>query len=313
MKKRWKLLIFLILLVCSGAVGLGYFLFANDAPIVAGNVARNLEYKPGLKLDIYQPTAKVYEKTPVVVYVHGGAWIIGYKESLNFNRFNQAINSLRASGYAVVSVNYTLSKPDKSPFPHCIEDVSDAVSWLNKNASEYNLDVNNIGLLGESAGAHISMMLAYSQDSLKFNYVVDIYGPNQLEGVLHSPLIDTLNTIVAKLPANYQPRLSAEHYVLGLDPMKDSVEIAAMVERYSPYNYLRPSAPPTLILQGDADRVVPLSQSISLQIRLDSLGVENELHIVKGADHNLAKATMEQKSELQKVMVEFIGRYYRNK
>jgi acetyl esterase/lipase len=313
MKKRWKFLIFLIALTSSFAVALGYFLVSNDAPITVGTVARNIEYKPGLKLDIYQPTTKVYEKTPVIVYVHGGGWITGFKESLNFNRFNHAFKTLRESGYAIVSISYTLAQPNKSPFPDCIKDASDAVSWMTQNSELYNFDVHNIGLFGESAGAQIAMMVAYSQDSVKFNYVVDIYGPNQLEGVLHSPIIDTLGSIVGKFPASYRARLSPEKYIFGLDPKQDSVCVTEMVQAYSPYNYLTSSVPPTLIIQGDCDRIVPLNQSTRLQTKLDSLGVENDIHIVKGADHLFAKATPEQKLELQKKIVAFIRKHYNNK
>jgi len=313
MKKRWKFLIFLIALTSGLAITLGYFLVSNDAPIITGKVVRNIEYKPGLKLDIYQPTTKVYEKTPVIVYVHGGAWIAGFKESLNFNRFNHAINTLRESGYAIVSVNYTLAHPNKSPFPDCIKDASDAVSWLTQNSALYNFDVYNIGLFGESAGAQIAMMVAYSQDSVKFNYVVDIYGPNQLAGILHSPIIDTLNSFVGKFPDHYRPRLSPEKYIFGLDPKQDSVAVTQMVQAYSPYNYLTSSVPPTLIIQGDCDRIVPLSQSTTLQTKLESLGVENDIHIVKGADHLFAKATPQQKLELQKRVVAFIWKHYNDK
>src|SRR5688572_23429490 len=313
MTKRWKVLTILVALTGGVTIGLGYFLVANEAPIVVGNVVRNIEYKPGLKLDIYQPTTKVYERTPVIVYVHGGAWITGFKESLNFNRFNHAFNTLRESGYAIVSVNYTLAQPNKSPFPDCIKDASDAVFWLTQNSALYNFDVDNIGLFGESAGAQIAMMVAYSQDSVKFNYVVDIYGPNQLAGVLHTPIIDTLNSLVGKLPDSYRPSLSPEKYIFGLDPKQDSVAVTQLVQAYSPYSYLTSAVPPTLIIQGDCDRIVPLSQSTSLQTRLDSLGVECDIHIVKGADHLFAKASPQQKLELQKKVVDFIRKHYSKK
>jgi acetyl esterase/lipase len=307
LKKRWKFLIVLIALISGFAIAFGYFLVSNDAPIVVGNVVRNIEYKPGLKLDIYQPTTKVYERTPVIVYIHGGAWIAGFKESLNFNRFNHAFNTLRESGYAIVSVNYTLAQPNKSPFPDCIKDASDAVAWLTQNSALYNFDVDNIGLFGESAGAQIAMMVAYSQDSVKFNYVVDIYGPNQLAGVLHTPIIDTM---VGKLPVSYRPLLSPEKYIFGLDPKQDSIHITQLVQAYSPYSYLTSLVPPTLIIHGDSDRIVPLSQSIILQTKLDSLGVENDIHIVKGADHLFAKATHQQKLEVQKRVIAFIRKHY---
>ncbi|HEY0656361.1 MAG TPA: alpha/beta hydrolase [Chryseosolibacter sp.] len=314
MKKRWKFLIFLAFVAIVTTISLVYFLLSNDAPIVVGDVDRNIEYKTGLRLDIYQPTRDVYDKAPVIVYIHGGAWIGGFKESINFNRFNQAAFTLRESGYAIVSVNYTLAHPDKSPFPDCIKDALDAVAWLNQHAQQYNFDIENIGLLGESAGAHIAMMAAYSQDSLRFNYVVDIYGPTQLAGVLHTPMLDTLNTFVGKFSEGYQSRLSPEKYIFGLDPKRDSAVVLQIAERYSPYNYLSASVPPTLIIHGDLDRVVPVSQSTRLQRKLDSLGVINDIHIVQGADHNFIKASAAQKAELQKRIVSFISSHYnRNK
>ncbi len=296
-------------------IGLGYFVISTDAPIITGKVIRNIEYKPGLMLDVYEPTANVYEKTPVVLYIHGGAWISGLKESLNFNRFNQAANTLRASGYAIISINYTLAESNRSPFPACIQDAEDAVVWLNKNAELYNFDLRNVGLFGESAGAHIAMMVAYSrplQDSLpvRFKYVIDIYGPNQLEGIYHAPVIDTLYSIRGKLPERFQSCLNIEKYIFGFDPKLDSVRASQMMKTYSPYYYPSSSVPPTLLIQGDCDRIVPLSQSTCLQVKLDSLGVENEIHILEGADHAFAKATPEQKSEVQKWIVAFIRKHY---
>jgi dipeptidyl aminopeptidase/acylaminoacyl peptidase len=65
-----------------------------------------------------------------------------------------------------------------------------------------------------------------------------------------------------------------------------------------------------LIIHGDSDRIVPVEQSTSLHAKLDSLAIENEIHLVKGVDHAFGKATSEQKSEVQKWIVEFIKRHY---
>lgn len=320
MKKRWKFLLILLTLAVGSFFSLGYFLHSNDAPITMGKVIRNIEYKPGLKLDIYTPTKQVYEKTPVVVYIHGGAWIGGIKEGLNFNRFNQAANELRESGYAIVAINYTLAESNKSPFPSCIEDASDAVKWVYQNADLHNFDVQNVGLFGESAGAHIAMMVGYGDPlhylkdhpQVHFNYVIDIYGPNRLKDIYHAPAVDTLYSALAKLPKRLQSHLDIANYIFGFDPKQDSVRALQIMETYSPYNYLTSFAPPTLIIQGDSDRIVPLDQSTTLLAKLDSLSVENEIHIIEGADHAFAKATKEQKSELQKRIVEFIHHHYSN-
>jgi acetyl esterase/lipase len=306
---RSFLILGLVLSVLSGA-WLSYFLISNDAPIITGNVIRNIAYKPGLELDLYRPTKDVYEKAPVVVYIHGGAWMGGLKESLNFNRFNQGISLLREAGYTVVSINYSLAQSGKSAFPACIEDASDAVDWITSQAEVYNLDINNIGLLGESAGAHIAMMLAYAPNARQYTYVVDVYGPNHLAGVLHSPIIDSLGVFLAKLPEKYQSEVSAEKYIFALDPKANAAEIQQMIETFSPYNFITSAVPPTLIIHGDSDRIVPIDQSLNLHHKLDSLIVENELFVIPGADHNFIGASAEQKTAFQKRMVDFIMEHY---
>jgi acetyl esterase/lipase len=314
-KKRWKLLIFALVLTVGSVSGVAYYLFANAAPIVSGQVIRNIPYKEGLNLDIYLPTKNAYSKTPVILYFHGGAWIYGIKEGLNFNRFNGAANQLRGSGYAIISIDYTLATSSRSPFPACIDDATDALKWIRDHASEYNFDLNNVGLLGESAGAQIAMMVAYSPKlsnapSVQLKYVVEAYGPTQLRDIYQAPIVDTLYGKLAHLPSGVRGRLDIPKFIFGFDPKQDSARAAQMMETYSPYNFVTASAPPTLIIHGDKDRVVPVGQSVRLQAKLDSLNVKNEFHVIAGADHAFAYATPEQKATIQRWIVRFILRCY---
>ncbi len=318
MKKRTKILVVCLGILSASIVLSTWYFISTDPPIIIGEVTRNIEYKPGLKLDVYHPTEQVYDKTPVVLYIHGGAWIAGTKEGLNFNRFNDAANKLRESGYAIVSINYTLAKANQGPFPACVDDAVDAVTWIHENADTHNFDLNNLGLFGESAGAHIAMMIGFGhpevylsdRDDVEFKYVVDIYGPNQLRDIYNAPLVDALYSTLGKLPARMQSQLDFPRYIFGFDPKQDTARAVEIMDRFSPYNYVTPTAPPTLLIQGDADRVVPVAQSVKLQAKLDSLGVETELHIVEGADHAFANATPEQKTILQAQIVDFIRSHY---
>ena len=155
-----KLLIAFGIITIAGVAWLTWFFVANEAPILMGDVIHHVAYKNNLTLDIYQPTDTVYAKNPVVVFFHGGAWIMGIKESININRFNDAINRLRQQGYAVISPEYTLADDGKSPFPDCIIDARDVLVWIKNNAEIYHFDLQNVGLFGESAGAHIALMTA---------------------------------------------------------------------------------------------------------------------------------------------------------
>lgn len=286
--------------------------FIDEAPITKGNLEIGVEYKPGLDLDIYYPTQNKFDQAPVVLFVHGGAWIGGRKESINVNRFNGAVKTLRNEGYYVLSPTYTLATADSGPFPYCINDVYDVLDWIKENASHYSFDLNNVGIFGESAGGHIAMMLAYaSSDSLPFrlNYVVDVYGPSELNGIYHNATVDSVNALIQHLPKRYRQSFDITRMLFGFDPEEDTVRTNNYLNNYSPINYVTSSAPATLIIQGNEDIIVPMSQSIILQKRLDSLEVENEFHLLDQVHHGFFGATDQQKEMVQTWISAFVLRH----
>lgn len=318
MKKTFKILSLLIIIGISIVIIYGsYFYFFSDAPITKGVIEYREEYKKDLRLDLYLPTKSVYKKSPVVVFFHGGAWITGAKEALNFNRFKVSINQLRNDGYAIVSPNYTLARKNSPPFPNCIVDAFDALEWIELNSEKYNFDMNNIGVFGESAGAHIALMLAYSGNKfkpdsnarIKINYVIDAYGPSFLEGLFDMPRMDTLDMILEKLPEKIRKKVDLTEKLFGFDPYADSLRTITYMDNYSPINYVNKNAPPTLIIHGSNDRLVPLSQSEILKHSLDSLNVESRFHILKGVDHAFIGINSKQRSDVQKWIVEFVEKH----
>jgi acetyl esterase/lipase len=96
--------------------------------------------------------------------VHGGGWIEGDKVIHADDYVETTIKKLLPKQYAVISINYTLLN-ETTHFPLPLEDTKDAVRWVRQNAEKYNLDTNNIGLFGASAGAHLSLMAAYTPDN----------------------------------------------------------------------------------------------------------------------------------------------------
>jgi acetyl esterase/lipase len=298
---------------------LGYFIFANEAPITKGEMLFDIEYKEGLNLDVYLPTKLTKKKIPVVIYVHGGAWIGGSKITVNNNRFNMAFNDLRADGYAIVSVDYTIATEDKSPFPKCIVDVEDAIAWVKTNAKKYNFDLENLGIFGESAGGHIAMMVTfpdtafYAVDFKKtnFNYLVDVYGPTDLEGVYKSDLADSLNKIVKELPESLAPSFDMNLKLFGFNPEEDSLRAQHMMKIYSPLSFLNKNIPPVLIIHGKEDQVVPLQQSIDLDQKLSKLNIAHEFHQLDSVNHGFIGANDAQMDSVQVWVRDFILSHYR--
>lgn len=99
-------------------------------------------------LDIYYPEG-VTEKLPVIIDIHGGGWMYGYKEINKY--FNM---KLALKGFLVASINYRLA--GDVLFDDQIRDIFDSLKWLRENLKKYPADTDNIFLAGDSAGGHFA-------------------------------------------------------------------------------------------------------------------------------------------------------------
>lgn len=227
------------------------------------------------KLDLYipesrrKPGARKTGPRPLVIWIHGGGWKGGDKKRGPFP-------PLANAGIAVASINYRLS--NEAHFPAQIQDCEAALDWLQANAVKYGLDPERIGVWGESAGGHLSMLLAATSNSSSFadkefrkgpeiKAVCDWFGPMDLETIL-------FDERKAKKP----PRRSVIAQLLG-GPRRDLKRKARLA---SPTNYISSNMPPVLIMHGERDRVVPLEQSIAISKKLKEMGVDAKLEIVQG-------------------------------
>lgn len=103
--------------------------------------------------DLYMPDG--VETAPVLVAVHGGGWQIGNRKFyIHWGPY------LARHGIAVFAVEYRLTKPGAKAYPDAIRDVRAAVGFIRANAGQYRLDPERIGLVGDSAGAHLSSLVA---------------------------------------------------------------------------------------------------------------------------------------------------------
>ena len=109
-----------------------------------------------LRLDLWENTTGG-EPAPLVIWIHGGAWLGG-----TYNSPPPPLQALLQSGFAVASIQYRLS--GAAIFPAQIHDVKGAVRFLRAHADEYNLDPTRFAAWGDSAGGHITALLATSGD-----------------------------------------------------------------------------------------------------------------------------------------------------
>lgn len=271
-----------------------------------------------VKLDVFTPkNATAGQLLPVLIYVHGGGWIEGDKVIHADNYVETTIAKLMAKQYAVISINYTLLN-DSTHFPLPLEDTKDAVRWVRKNAAQYHFDTNNIGLFGASAGAHLSLMAAYTPDntylgnpelssySAKVNYVIDHYGPADLNKLFHTKLgtipvglIGLMSKKIVGLQENLVKGIS------GYDIRKDQDRAIDYLKTMSPVNFVSEGVP-TLIVQGNNDKIVPLNQSKKLHRKLNRAKIQNSLIIVEGGVHGFGTTDKTYLDQMTDKMVDFV-------
>jgi len=117
----------------------------------------------GVKLvgDLYLPKGRA--KAPVLVAIHGGGWQVGNRQ---FYRYWGLF--LARAGYAVFAIDYRLGKP--GVYPAAVYDAKAAVQFVRAKAAEFDLDPDRIGLVGDSAGAHLAAQVALAGDQYTSAY-----------------------------------------------------------------------------------------------------------------------------------------------
>ncbi|MEO1524742.1 MAG: alpha/beta hydrolase [Planctomycetota bacterium] len=233
---------------------------AMDSPIAEKpftvEVQKEVTYGDGQdrsdRCDIYLPRRDGDNgKTPVVLAVHGGAWMSGDKWTMRNHAFR-----LAAKGIAVVSINYRLAPKHK--FPRQVDDVRDALIWIAEHAEEYRFDTKRLGLYGYSAGGHLVSLVATVADEPWESLRVTS------EWERDDPRWSKLPNIVAVLAGapptdfeGYPPMNTAMVYFLGgTRKQKPEVYRAA-----SPLAQLSKDDPPIHIVHGDADLLVSINSS----------------------------------------------------
>ena len=111
--------------------------------------------------DLYRP--KELDGAPVLIGVHGGGWQVGDRKF-----YKSWGNHLARHGYAVFAIDYRLMKPEMSSWPRNVRDCKAAVQFVRAEAREFGLDPERIGMIGDSAGAHLSALVALAGDEPLF-------------------------------------------------------------------------------------------------------------------------------------------------
>lgn len=254
----------------------------------AAIVHPDLRYRviPGFRpllLDLTVPAGRT--PAPLVVYLHGGGFVVGSHQRKYHRLAGELIDALVPRGIAVAAVGYRLS--GEAAFPAPLHDIKAAVRWLRANAGEYGIDTGRFGAFGESAGGYFAGMLATTArvaelngsdaDEYRISAAVSWYGPTHLP---------TMPEFGPKSLGGNDPAASPESRYLGAVV----ASVPAVAELASPVSHVTADAAPLLMVHGTDDDGVPLDQSRRMADAYAAAGVPAELVVAEGAGHGFSDA-----------------------
>ncbi|CAN5501889.1 hypothetical protein BH09CHL1_BH09CHL1_21160 [soil metagenome] len=202
-------------------------------------------------LDVYTPLAGAPTPYPLVLWIHGGGWTSGDKRNI-------AVRYLLDDGFAIASMNYRLMP--EALFPAQIQDANAALSWVWDNAKTFKFDLDRVIVAGGSAGGTSTVLTSVSLNNdvpefrsdsrVKIAAMIDFFGISSEE---HAGVKASRNSEVAALIA---------------DP-----DNAATLQLLNTAQFIDSSDPPALILHGEEDATVSITQSEELAGNLEAAGV----------------------------------------
>jgi len=265
------------------------------APQLRAGQKTTVTYCNHQQAKVTEPT-KLPGPAPAVVYVHGGSWVSG-----NYNTGGFLISgigpALASKGFVVVAIDYRLGP--KAQWPDQIEDLKCAIRYLRANARALNLDPNEIGAWGQSAGGHLVDLLgtagpgagwdvgAYPHESSRVEAVVDMAGPTDLltlgnQGA--SPVV--LKSFLSLLPKARPKKIRAE------------------LKEDSPVTHVSPGDPPFMLLHSDNDEIVYPQQSQEFAWDLAANKVPFQFVMVQGGGHEFDQA--DESPDMSQITVQVI-------
>ena len=236
-----------------------------------------------LLCDLWQPPAGVTPSGMAVLYLHGSAWSVSDKDMGTRPLFRH----LAAQGHVVMDVAYRLCP--EVELRGMVGDVKRAIAWMKAHSGEYGVDPQRIVLAGGSAGAHLALLAAYTPHhpelvpedvqgaDLSVRAVVSYYAPVDLRATAeHNRGLAPLAARRGDPSQRRRPQAAQLELVANaLDNLLGGRpdEVPAMYDLASPLSHVHPACPPTLLIQGEHDVLVPVAPARALYEKLMEAGV----------------------------------------
>ena len=256
----------------------------------AEDVIYGRKYGTALTLDVLVPKGKTNGLG--VIRVVSGGWSSSH-EAVD----PDWVADLLRRGYKVFVVVH--GSPPKFDIPEIVEDLHRAVRFIRHNGAKWRIAPDRLGIMGGSAAGHLSLVVSLAgrpgvpeakdpvdRESSRVQAVACFFPPTDFLNY-GEPGRDVFKALESELSD-----LRAPFDFQEFDPqtrcfrrISDPERRLAIAKEISPVTYVTPNAPPTLLIHGDADNIVPLQQSRILEQKLRAAGVPVKLVIKPGAGH----------------------------
>jgi acetyl esterase/lipase len=214
---------------------------------------RNLDYvgdnRSRHRLDIYR-SAAAGPGAPVLLQIHGGAWVIGNKDQQAL----PLMYHLAERGWVCVAINYALSP--KATWPAHLLDCKRALAWIRENIAAYGGDPDYVVVTGGSAGGHLTAMMALTPNDPQFQPEFESVDTSVRAMVPVYGVFDWTNRFGQRGKRDGMRRFLARAVVKR--PFDEAREV---YEQASPMSHVGPHVPPALVLHGDLDTLAPVTEA----------------------------------------------------
>ena len=226
--------------------------FEKEEHLAYGLKARN-------RLDLYR-TKNPKKQKPLIVFVHGGSWQHGNKRDYLFIG-----ETFAREGFDVAVINYQLAP--ENIFPAFVDDLAQAIHYLNQNKVKLNISTDNIILMGHSAGAFNVMSVVYSAQPQQFKYTDNIKAIVGLAGPYHFDYKD--------------------------DPLSEhAFDHKISYQQVMPYYFIEPNHIKHYLLVAEQDQVVERKNALDLDIALRQKGNHSHIAVIPKTGHITIVATL---------------------
>lgn len=226
--------------------------------------------EPVQSLNVYLPAGRNSNDTPLLIYIHGGAWIDGDKTEFDAFRI---LAETYFPDYAYASIGYRLHSIGTTinTFPTQENDIIDAIEFISSQTQAWNVSDEMI-LAGASAGGHLTLLHGYKHEDIgNIKGLIALFPPTELQSLSGFNLITQLGLTS----------------IMGGPPQT----VPLIYTQSSPVNFIDSGSLPTIFFHGTVDGVVPFSQSELLANTLQSNGVSHEFVIYPGQGHGFDAVT----------------------